>query len=104
MSHQAVSPPQNDGQRQRAPIIYLVDDDPSFLPALSRRLQAADYEVETFGSAEEFLSRRRSATAGCAVLDLQMAGPGGLELQKALAQAEEPLPVDGDNLDAALPP
>ncbi|HEY1477035.1 MAG TPA: response regulator [Chthoniobacterales bacterium] len=93
MSHQAASPPQNEGQRQRAPIIYLVDDDPSFLRALSRRLLAADYEVETFGSAEEFLSRRRSEAAGCAVLDLQMSGPSGLELQKALAQAEEPLPV-----------
>jgi FixJ family two-component response regulator len=93
MSHQAASPPQSESQRQRAPIIYLVDDDPSFLHALSRRLLAADYQVETFASAEEFLSRRRSEAAGCAVLDLQMSGPSGLELQEALAQAEEPLPV-----------
>lgn len=93
MSHQATSPPQSEGQRQRAPVIYLVDDDPSFLRALSRRLRAADYQVETFDSAEEFLSRRRSDATGCAVLDLQMSGPSGLELQEALAQAEEPLPV-----------
>ena len=46
-----------------------------------------------FSSAEEFLTRRRSDSAGCAVLDLQMPGPGGLELQEALAQAAEPLPV-----------
>jgi FixJ family two-component response regulator len=85
--------PQSEIQRQGAPIIYLVDDDPSFLRALSRRLRAADYRVETFGSAEEFLTRRRSDAAGCAVLDLQMPGPGGLELQEALAQADEPLPV-----------
>jgi FixJ family two-component response regulator len=71
----------------------LVDDDPSFLRALSRRLQAADYQVETFASAEEFLSRRHSEAAGCAVLDLQMLGASGLQLQEALAQAEEPLPV-----------
>jgi FixJ family two-component response regulator len=71
----------------------LVDNDPSFLRALSRRLRAADYQVETFGSAEEFLTRRRSDAAGCAVLDLQMPGPGGLELQEALARADEPLPV-----------
>ncbi len=70
-----------------------MDDDPSFLRALSRRLRAPDYQVETFGSAEEFLTRRRSDAAGCAVLDLQMPGPGGLELQEALAQADEPLPV-----------
>ena len=93
MSHEAASPAQSECQRQRAPIIYLVDDDPSFLRALSRRLQAADYQVETFGSAEEFLSHRRSEAAACAVLDLQMPGPSGLELQEALAQAEEPLPV-----------
>jgi FixJ family two-component response regulator len=92
MTHEAASP-QSEIQHQGAPIIYLVDDDPSFLRALSRRLRAADYQVETFGSAEEFLTRRRSDAAGCAVLDLQMPGPGGLELQEALAQAEEPLPV-----------
>jgi len=92
MTYEAASP-QTETQRQGSPIIYLVDDDPSFLRALSRRLRAADYQVETFGSAEEFLARRRSDAAGCAVLDLQMPGPGGLELQEALAQAEEPLPV-----------
>jgi FixJ family two-component response regulator len=92
MNHEAASP-QSEIQRQGAPIIYLVDDDPSFLCALSRRLRAAEYQVETFGSAEEFLNRRRSDVAGCAVLDLQMPGPDGLELQEAMAQAEEPLPV-----------
>jgi len=85
--------PQREIQHQGAPIIYLVDDDPSFLRALSRRLRAADYQVETFGSAEGFLTRRRSDAAGCVVLDLQMPGPGGLELQEALSQAEESLPV-----------
>jgi FixJ family two-component response regulator len=90
---QETASPQSEIQRQDAPIIYLVDDDPSFLRALSRRLRAADYRVETFGSAEEFLTRRRSDAAGCAVLDLQMPGPGGLELQEALVQADEPLPV-----------
>jgi FixJ family two-component response regulator len=70
--------PQSEIQRQGAPIIYLVDNDPSFLRALPRRLRTADYRVETFGSAEQFLTRRRSDAAGCAVLDLQMPGPGGL--------------------------
>jgi FixJ family two-component response regulator len=79
--------------RQGASIIYLVDDDPSFLRALSRLLRAADYQVETFDSAAEFLGHRRSQTAVCAVIDLQMSGPSGLELQEALARAEEPPPV-----------
>ncbi len=92
MTHRAASP-QTEVKRQGAPIIYLVDDDPSFLRALSYRLQAADYQVEVFGSAAEFLSRRRSDAACCAVLDLQMPGQSGLELQEALARSEEPLPV-----------
>ena len=75
------------------PVVYLVDDDPSFLRALSRRLRAAGYRVETFASAEEFLRRDRSDTAGCAVLDLLLPGVGGLEVQKWLAEAKEPLPV-----------
>jgi FixJ family two-component response regulator len=74
-------------------IVYLVDDDPSFLRALSRRLQAGGYRVECFGSAEEFLAHPRSEVPGCAILDLQMPGPGGLELQEVLARAEMPLPV-----------
>jgi RNA polymerase sigma factor (sigma-70 family) len=84
---------QSGVERQGAPVIYLVDDDPSFLRALSRRLRGDGYEVECFDSAEEFLRRHRSDIPGCAVLDLQMPGPGGLELQETLAQADDPLPV-----------
>ena len=79
--------------RPGGPIIYLVDEDPSFLRALSRRLRAEGYQVECFGSAEEFLSSRRRDVPGCAVLDLQMPGPSGLQLQETLAEGEEPLPV-----------
>src|SRR6201987_2925098 len=84
---------QSGAEGDRPPVIYLVDDDPPFLRALSRRLQAEGYEVQCFDSAEEFLKRRRSDVPGCAVLDLQMPGPGGLELQGTLAQADDPLPV-----------
>jgi RNA polymerase sigma factor (sigma-70 family) len=84
---------QSGVERQGAPVIYLVDDNPSFLRALSRRLRGDGYEVECFDSAEEFLRRHRSDIPGCAVLDLQMPGPGGLELQETLAQADDPLPV-----------
>lgn len=84
---------QSGVERQGAPIIYLVDDDPSFLRALSRRLRAEGYEVECFDTVEEFLGRSRSDIPACAVLDLQMPGAGGLELQETLAEADDPLPV-----------
>jgi FixJ family two-component response regulator len=84
---------QSEVPRGRLPIVYLVDDDPAFLRAVSRLLHSAEYRVEIFGSAEEFLTCPRSDAPGCAVLDLQMPGCSGLELQEALARAEEPLPV-----------
>ncbi len=83
----------SEAPRVAAPVVYLVDDDPSLLRALSRRLRAANLQVEAFDSAEAFLRRRPSADRACAVLDLQMPGSGGLELQEMLAAAEEPLPV-----------
>jgi FixJ family two-component response regulator len=69
-----------------------VDDDPSFLRAIARRLEAAGFDVEPFESAESFLARRPHAP-GCAVVDLRMPGAGGLEIQEALTTAEDPLPV-----------
>jgi FixJ family two-component response regulator len=93
MTRETFTPAQSEGPQQRPPIIYLVDDDSSFLRALSRRLRAADYRVETFASAEEFLKRDPSEATGCAVLDLQMPGLSGLDLQKVLAQAGQPVPV-----------
>lgn len=77
---------------QREPVVHLVDDDPALLRAVALLLRTAGFLVQTFDSAEAFLARRGSAP-GCAVLDLHMPGPGGLELQQALGQADEPLPV-----------
>ena len=82
MSNETIARAQTEGHHERPPIVYLVDDDLSFRRGLSRRLRAADYRVETFGSAEEFLKGDRSETAGCAVLELQMPGSSGLELQE----------------------
>lgn len=77
------------------PVVYLVDDDPSLLRAVSRLLRAAGFDVEVFGSAEEFISHYRNCpnTPGCVVVDLEMPGLSGLELQEFLKQQKEPLPV-----------
>jgi FixJ family two-component response regulator len=78
-----------------APVIHIVDDDPSFLRALSRALRAAGFHVEAFGSAEDFLRHRRNSAdaPGCLILDLQLPGLDGLELQEHLRQEKELLPV-----------
>jgi FixJ family two-component response regulator len=68
-----------------APMIFVVDDDPSVRTGLGRLLEAAGYAVETFASAREFLARAPHAGPGCLVLDVRMPGLTGLELQEALA-------------------
>ena len=75
-----------------APLLYVVDDDSSFLASLSRLLGTAGYSVRRFGTAEEFLVQL-SDTPGCVVADLRMPGLSGLDLQAALKRAGSLLPV-----------
>ena len=84
--------PERPGPDRRRAVVRVVDDDPALLRSLSMLLRGAGFHVETFDSAEAFLTRR-SDLPGCAVLDLHMGGPGGLELQQRIATAENPLPV-----------
>ena len=73
------------------PVIHIVDDDLSFLRAASRLLKAAGFAVRTFSSADDFFSQRDQEASGCLVVDLQMPGMNGLELQAALARTRNPL-------------
>jgi len=73
--------------------IFIVDDDASFLRALSRSLRAGGYKVESFESGETLLARLSPDATGCVVADLRMPGLNGLELQNALAKTSNPLPV-----------
>jgi FixJ family two-component response regulator len=73
--------------------VFIVDDDPAFLRALSRSLRAGGYQVEAFESAQAFLARLSPDLTGCVVADLRMPGLNGLELQTALSKTENPLPV-----------
>ncbi len=70
-----------------APLVLIVDDDPSVRKSLARLVRAAGYEVEAFASAREFLARPRHEAPSCLVLDVRMPGLTGLELQEALATA-----------------
>jgi two-component system response regulator FixJ len=75
------------------PTVHVVDDDGSFLTAMSRLLRASGFAVKTYGSANEFLAQRDADEPGCVVADLWMPEVGGLDLQAALARARHPLPL-----------
>jgi len=74
-------------------IVYLVDDDPSILRALTRLLRAGGHAVNAFRSPRDFLAEHDAAAPGCVVLDLAMPGLNGLELQTALAAAGVQRPI-----------
>lgn len=74
-------------------LVHVVDDDPSFLRSMERRLLLYGYEVATHSSVEEFLQRPSPEVLGCVLTDLQMPHASGFDLQQALARSANPLPV-----------
>lgn len=71
--------------------VYLVDDEPGMLKALTRLLGAEGFTVKSFRSAADFLAE--PDPAGCVVLDVAMPGLDGLELQQRLAGRGSELPL-----------
>jgi FixJ family two-component response regulator len=74
-------------------IVFVVDDDPSFLATITRWLRAFGYAVKSYSSAADFFAQRPLQAAGCVVVDLQMPEMDGMALQRTLAQSDNPLPV-----------
>ena len=68
------------------PIVFVVDDDLSVRESLELLIRSAGWQVETFVSAQEFLSRAHRLVPCCLVLDVTLPGLSGLELQKQLAE------------------
>jgi DNA-binding NtrC family response regulator len=73
--------------------VCVVDDDVSAREAVERLLQAAGLKVETYASAHEFLARSSSGLPGCLILDVELPGLSGLELQEELARAGVDVPI-----------
>jgi FixJ family two-component response regulator len=64
--------------------IHVVDDEPQVLKSLSRLLRASGWQVAQYGSAQDFLAQA-GHSGGCVLLDYDMPGMNGLEVQAALA-------------------
>jgi RNA polymerase sigma factor (sigma-70 family) len=76
-----------------APIVFVIDDDPSVRKALCRLLRSAKFRVQTFAAADEFLAQPAPDVTGCIVLDVQMPGLDGLDLQRRLVERNSSLPI-----------
>jgi RNA polymerase sigma factor (sigma-70 family) len=76
-----------------APIIHIVDDDASFRTAIARLLRASGYDVALYESGDQLANNPPGSEPGCILLDVQMAGLDGLQLQDRLATAELSLPI-----------
>ena len=73
--------------------IAVVDDDQAVLKALARLLRAHAFHAETYESAHEFLAALPGGLPDCLIVDLQMPGMSGLELQYHLKQAGIEIPT-----------
>jgi FixJ family two-component response regulator len=73
--------------------VFVIDDDASIRKSLSRLLRSAGYTAEAFPSAEDFLRREHFDGVGCIVLDVQMPGLSGMDLQEELSKADYHMPI-----------
>jgi FixJ family two-component response regulator len=74
-------------------IVFVVDDDSSIREAISSLLSLSGLRVETFATAQEFLRSNRPDVPGCVVLDVELPGLSGLDLQRELAAHGVRLPI-----------
>src|SRR5438105_14740827 len=76
-----------------APVVFVVDDDPSVRRAIQRLVKSVGLQVELFGSAQEFLRSERPNAPGCLVLDMRLPGISGLDFQRELLEGNVHIPI-----------
>ena len=78
---------------QTGATVFVVDDDAAVRRSLTRLLCSVGWNAEAFASADDLLERAPITGAGCVLLDVQMPGMNGLELQDRMSEAGISLPV-----------
>jgi FixJ family two-component response regulator len=78
---------------QSTAMVFVVDDDVSVREALEGLIKSAGWRVETFASAQEFLSYSRTDAPSCLVLDIELPDLNGLDLQELVAHMEPSIPI-----------
>ncbi|WP_062118280.1 response regulator transcription factor [Aureimonas sp. AU40] len=77
----------------KAPVVYVVDDDPGIREALADLLASVDLSARTFGSTEDFLGNEKPNGPSCLVLDVRMPGQSGLEFHRRMGAHGLRMPV-----------
>lgn len=73
--------------------VFIVDDDASVRKSLSRLLRAENLQTESFNSARAYLARKSYDGTGCILLDINMPGISGIELQARLVGRGDDMPI-----------
>jgi RNA polymerase sigma factor (sigma-70 family) len=76
-----------------APVVFVIDDDPSVRSSLKFLISTVGLQVESFDSAETFLKRKSPQTTSCLVLDVRLRGLSGLDFQRELAAKSIRIPI-----------
>jgi FixJ family two-component response regulator len=75
---------------EERPVVYVVDDDARVRESLSDLIESMGFEVATFTTALEFIEVQRADAPGCLILDLNLPGANGLQLQQTLLGSDAP--------------
>ena len=67
-----------------APVVFVIDDDPSVRSSLKFLISTVGLQVESFDSADSFLHRKPPDVPCCLVLDVRLPGLSGLDFQREL--------------------
>lgn len=78
---------------EKMPAVAVVENDAALLRAIGRLLDAGGYKPVLFNSAEEYLNRSEAIDGECLVLDINLGGMSGLDLQKRLCEEGVPPPI-----------
>jgi RNA polymerase sigma factor (sigma-70 family) len=76
-----------------APLIFVIDDDPSVRSSLKFLLSTVGLQAETFDSADTFLHKKRPDVPSCLVLDVRLPGVSGIDFQRELAARNICIPI-----------
>ncbi|HEX8896472.1 MAG TPA: response regulator transcription factor [Terriglobales bacterium] len=77
----------------QAPVVFVVDDDPSVRSSLKFLIGSVGLQVESFDSADALLQRKLPDTPSCLVLDVRLRGLSGLDFQRELAARNCHMPI-----------